>query len=162
MDLPGEVVSIHVNHGLQPAARDMEDVAGRTATMLRARSVVQRIPWGTGPFPSLPAEGTIDEKTAREARYNRIFAAMRATKTNVIATAHHADDQVETVIMRMMRGSSNKGLAGISPIRRWGMGEREKGIFNFGAEGMNAWIVRPLLEIPKVSLSVSFVPQRDV
>ena len=155
--LPREVLSIHVNHGLQSAASDMELVASRTAANLGARSVTTAIPWGTAPFPPLSANGSVDEKVARETRYNRLFAALQANKTRVIAFAHHADDQVETAVMRMTLGSSGKGLAGMRPVRRWGMGKRasDSAYYNFGLDGMDTWIVRPFLQIPKVGRGVA-------
>ncbi|RPD66486.1 adenine nucleotide alpha hydrolases-like protein [Lentinus tigrinus ALCF2SS1-6] len=144
-----EIISIHVNHDLQPAARSMEATAANNARLCGAPSVVEKIQWGHPPFPSQPGDGTAGEKVAREARYNRLFGAMQWIKSNVIAFAHHADDQVETVVMRMSQGSSPRGLAGMRPVRRWGMGQRDSKLYSFGANGMRSWIVRPLLHVPK-------------
>ena len=127
----------------------MEDGATRMATGLGASFVATRIPWGTDSFPPL-SDGTVDERVARESRYNRIFAALQAAGTRIIAFAHHADDQVETTIMRMSQNSGAKGLASMRPTRRWGMGRKDAEYYNFGAEGMETWIVRPFLQIPKV------------
>ncbi|TBU35620.1 adenine nucleotide alpha hydrolases-like protein [Dichomitus squalens] len=147
---PLHVLSIHVNHGLQAAASAMEETAVRMSERLGAPSIVEAIPWGTPPFPEKPAEGVANrERLIREARYHRLFAAMDAARTNVIAFGHHADDQVETAIMRMSQGSSNRGLAGMRPVRRWGMGHKDIEYSQFGAEGMRSWVVRPFLQIPK-------------
>ena len=57
------------------------------------------------------------ESTAREARYAFLYDAARETGADQIATAHHADDQAETVLFRLARGTGVGGLAGI-PARR--------------------------------------------
>ncbi|KAI0647415.1 PP-loop family-domain-containing protein [Trametes meyenii] len=131
---------------MQAAASCMENTATRVARELGVPSRTLRIPWGSRPFPSA---NKIDEKVAREARYNRLFVGMHQSRADVIAFAHHADDQVETAIMRMTQGSGVKGLAGMRPVRRWGMGKRQNEYYRFGIEGMHKWIVRPLLDVPK-------------
>ena len=85
-------------------------------------------------------------------RYQLMFDAMVRRDVHVLATGHHADDQVETVLMRLGAGSSILGLGGMRPLRRFGMalGKGENGFGWFGHEGLNRWIVRPLLEVSKV------------
>lgn len=73
------------------------------------------------------------EEAAREARYRFFVEAASSAGANVIATGHTIDDQAETVIMRMIKGSSLKGIVGIAPIRL------EKGIR----------VIRPLTEMAK-------------
>ena len=53
------------------------------------------------------------EEAARKKRYDFLFRIARENKSNLIAVAHHADDQVETVFMHLMRGSGMSGLAGM-------------------------------------------------
>ena len=55
------------------------------------------------------------EEYAREARYAFLVETARAQGCAAIATGHHADDQAETVLMRVLRGTSPRGLAGIPP-----------------------------------------------
>jgi tRNA(Ile)-lysidine synthase len=57
------------------------------------------------------------ENAARNARYEFLANASRQMQATKIATAHHADDQIETVLFRMLRGTGIRGLAGI-PVRR--------------------------------------------
>lgn len=57
------------------------------------------------------------EETGRNARYEFFEEILEKTKSNKIATAHTANDNAETVIMNMMRGSGTSGLKGIRPIR---------------------------------------------
>jgi tRNA(Ile)-lysidine synthase len=77
----------------------------------------------------------IQEK-AREARYALLLAHARSVGADVIMTAHHADDQAETILFRLLRGSGLTGLAGMKreTIR----------------DGIA--IARPLLDLPKAEL----------
>ncbi len=76
------------------------------------------------------------QERAREARYDLLSAHARAINADVIVTGHHLDDQAETVLMRLMRGSGVAGLAGMAPV----------------AERNGLKIARPLLAIPKAEL----------
>jgi hypothetical protein len=92
------------------------------------------------------------ESAARIARYRLLFDEMLRRRVHVLATGHHADDQIETVLMRLGSGSSVLGLGGMRPVRRFGMamGKNESDFGWFGHEGLERWIVRPLLDVPKV------------
>ncbi|KAI0362505.1 hypothetical protein OH77DRAFT_1416778 [Trametes cingulata] len=146
LGIPRELLSIHVNHNLQDAATAMQSAASGLAQQLGIPSHTVKIPWGQDQFPPL---NQVDEKVAREARYYALFSSMQRNKTNAIAFAHHADDQVETAIMRMSQGSSTRGLAAMRPVRRWGMGKKDNPSFSFGVDGMHTWLVRPLLHVSK-------------
>ena len=56
------------------------------------------------------------EMAAREARYNFLKSTARKTRCRFIATAHHADDQTETFLWRLMRGAGGKGLGGTQAL----------------------------------------------
>jgi len=73
------------------------------------------------------------EAIAREARYNLLFELKAELGADFLATAHHKDDQAETVFLRIARGTGLKGLRGILP-------ERQDGV------------IRPMLEFTKQGL----------
>jgi len=164
-DLPDSILSLHVDHDLQSDAVKMARAANAAATKFKAADHADlRIPWGTAPFPSRPGAGEggggggggggdAIESVARTARYRLMFDAMVRRRVHVLATGHHADDQVETVLMRLGSGSTSLGLGGMRPVRRFGMalGKREGDFGWFGHEGLHRWIVRPLLGVTKVS-----------
>lgn len=147
--LPSEVWSIHVNHKLQPVNSTMAQRASSMAESLGVPHCTLPIPWGEKPFPPKPQHGEPIEEIARAARQNRLLYGLLQTKARCIAFGHHADDQVETAIMRISMGSGELGIAGMKPVRRWGMGSGS-GLDAAGLAGMNHWIIRPLLDVSKV------------
>lgn len=98
-----------------------------------------------------PLAGSAIEETARRARYKALWRGVwrdvpaEDQGTQTLMFAHHKDDQLETVIMRIMRGTNDYGMGGMRSIRRWGMGQE-------GLRGMRTWICRPLLGVSKVRL----------
>lgn len=117
-----------------------------------------RIPWSEDPFPPRPLFGEAFESIARTARYHLLLQALKRADANVLAFGHHADDQVETSLMRLGRGTTEIGAGGMRPCRRWGMGMgRGEGKLGWaGHEGMSKWIIRPLLDVSKVRHSFSW------
>jgi tRNA(Ile)-lysidine synthase len=78
---------------------------------------------------------------------------MTTAGAKVLVLGHHADDQVETSLMRLGRQTTELGAGGMKRCRRWGMGFGN-GVGSLGwagYEGMNRWILRPLLDVSKVS-----------
>lgn len=104
----------HYNHGLRGAesARDQEFV--------RSYCALRQIPFytETGDVKaSAKAERRGIEETAREMRYDFLRRAADLAGASKIATAHTADDNVETVLMNLARGTGINGLCGIPPVR---------------------------------------------
>jgi len=101
--IPGEVAVASVNHGLRPEA---------ASEVARVQSVCARL--GI-PFSALTVEvppGNV-QAMAREARYFALAEWASNQSVSAIATAHHANDQAETLLMRLARGSGLAGLAGV-------------------------------------------------
>ncbi|MBI5212403.1 MAG: tRNA lysidine(34) synthetase TilS, partial [Nitrospirae bacterium] len=83
-------------------------------------------------------KGLSKQEAARELRYDALCGITAEKGANKIALGHNADDQAETVIMRLLRGAGPSGLSGIPPIRT--LGNRQSSI------------IRPLLETERVEI----------
>jgi tRNA(Ile)-lysidine synthase len=122
------LIAVTVDHGLRPqAAREARDVK----RLARSLDLPHRtLRWtGTKPKTGLPA-------AAREARYRLLVQAARESGATHILTAHTRDDQAETLLMRMLRGS---GIAGLAAMAR-------------ETERKGVWLARPLLDVSKSQL----------
>lgn len=121
------VRAVHINHGLHPHASDWQahcaKVAAAVGIDFHARSVT---------VPLDRDEGV--ESAARYVRYEALRALLRPGET--LLTAHHADDQLETVLLALMRGSGVDGLAAMPSCQRIGSG----------------WHLRPLLDFTRAEL----------
>lgn len=121
-----------VDHGLRAgSAREAEWVAERAKTLGFAHTTLV---WG-GNKP-----GSALQARAREARYALLVAHARVARPSAVVTAHTADDQAETLLMRLGRGSGLDGLAGMAPSRA---------LLPDGS----VRLVRPLLGLSKAFLS---------
>jgi len=101
----------HVNHGLRGAESDGEEAfVRRLAGDLGCAFHLKRL-------SGLALDSAGIEERAREERYAFFRACMRERGYRYVATGHTADDQAETVLMRILRGTGLAGLAGIRPVR---------------------------------------------
>jgi tRNA(Ile)-lysidine synthase len=123
-----QLIAVTVDHGLRPeAAREARDVKHLAKTLDLPHRTLR---WtGAKPKTGLPA-------AARDARYRLLIQAARAHDAGHVLTAHTRDDQAETLLMRMARGS---GVAGLAAMAR--QSQRD-----------GVMLVRPLLHIPKARL----------
>ncbi len=119
-----------VDHGLRPdSAAEAEAVSrqlralGLTADILRSEAE------GAAPARDIQA-------VARRLRYRLLLARCRRDGIDSLALGHHLEDQAETFLLRLARGSGVDGLSAMAPAREWG-GVR---------------LVRPLLDVPKAAL----------
>jgi tRNA(Ile)-lysidine synthase len=101
----------HVHHGLRPEAESDADFVGHLCERLAVPYHLERVAVRREP----PWEGL--EAEARRARYSALLARARALGAHRVATGHTADDQAETVLMRLLQGAGPRGLAGILPAR---------------------------------------------
>jgi len=109
-----ELVVAHVVHDLRPRREVLadRDAARRLADLLGLEFVEHAVR-----VSDLPGNA---ESNARSARLEALESLARATGCSHVATAHHADDQLETVLMRLIRGAGPRGLGGIRPARLLG------------------------------------------
>jgi tRNA(Ile)-lysidine synthase len=104
---PGRVHAVHVHHGLQAAADGFEEHCVALCERLQVPLVVQRV-------NAAHAVGESPEDAARQARYRALAEALQnnwAGQIKAMALAQHADDQVETLLLALSRGTGLPGLA---------------------------------------------------
>lgn len=101
----------HVNHGVRASAWQDEAVVLRVAAAL-----------GLPVSVVAPKIRRRSEAAMREARYAALETIARSCGSNVVATAHHAGDQAETVLLALFRGTGPDGLAGMPPRRNLAAG----------------------------------------
>lgn len=118
--------ALHVHHGLQAAADDWAVHCARVCAELGVDLQVCRV--------AVTDAGQGLEAAARAARYEALRSYMR--EGDVLATAHHQDDQAETVLLRLLRGSGPEGLAAMRGLSAFTPG----------------WLWRPLLALPRAQL----------
>lgn len=122
-----DVVLAHVNHGVRPSAGQDECVALSVGARLSRRVVVAR-----------PALERADEAALRDARYAALAQLAHDVAATAVVMAHTAEDQTETVLLALFRGTGLDGLAGMAPRRRL-------------ADGVE--LVRPLLRVTRAELA---------
>ncbi|MFI4914842.1 MAG: tRNA lysidine(34) synthetase TilS, partial [Steroidobacterales bacterium] len=105
--------ALHVNHGLHVNAAQWAQRAAAQARRLRVRFELL-------PVEVRPLRGASLEALAREARYAALRA--RLSPGEVLLTAHHLDDQLETLLLALLRGSGLKGLACMPQLAPFGPG----------------------------------------
>jgi len=130
---PGQVMALHVHHGLQAAGDDFEDHCRAVCDDLQVPLAVQKV-------DARHAPGQSPEAAARHARYNAIDALVLAqigpAAIQTIAIAQHADDQVETLLLALSRGAGLPGLSAMAA--QW-----QRGGLTY---------CRPLLEVSRTAI----------
>lgn len=108
-----EVVAIHIDHGIRENSYIDADFAKEKAKELGVRFYKFRVD-----APKIAKENNVSVETAgREARYGVFKTLLRKGLVDKIALAHHMQDQAETILMHIFRGSGVSGAKGMEPIR---------------------------------------------
>ncbi|WP_193752424.1 tRNA lysidine(34) synthetase TilS [Cupriavidus sp. IDO] len=108
--MPARVVALHVHHGLQAQADDWDRFCADLCAQWQIGYFVRRT-------TVQPAAGEGIEAAARRARYAALGAMCRDSGAGLLLFAHHLDDQVETVLLRLFRGTGVAGMAGMPAMR---------------------------------------------
>ncbi|PYS75341.1 MAG: tRNA lysidine(34) synthetase TilS [Acidobacteria bacterium] len=141
-----KLVVAHLNHKLRAAASDAD---ARWVRSL-AKESGHRAIVGTRKVKALASKTSDNlEQTARRARYEFLTRIARSNKTNLVLTAHTMNDQAETVLLNLMRGTGGDGLSGIERVRPL-------------TSGSGIMLARPLLSWARRSDTEDYCRQRAI
>lgn len=121
------LLAIHIDHQLQAESSRWSDYCRELAGRFGIEFVTERVAVDT-------TGGSGLEAAAREARYAAL--ASHVGDGDWLLSAHHRNDQAETLLLNLMRGSGPAGLAGIGAATSFAAG----------------WLVRPLIDVPRTAL----------
>ena len=132
-----KIVVAHVHHNLREdsdfEAEKVEEYCKKNNLIFEYKKIEK--------YPG----GKFSEEAARKIRYNFFDSLIKKYNSNILFTAHHGDDQIETILMRLTRGSSLKGYAGIE----------------FISNDRGYKIVRPLINITKNDI-ISYLDKNNI
>lgn len=126
---PWQISALHVDHGLQPDSRQWEAHCAAVCATLN-------IPYQSERVIVRDVGGRGVEDAARRARYAAFAGLLPAGA--VLLTAHHRNDQAETLLLQLLRGAGIPGLAAMSPIVPFARG----------------WLARPFLGVERAALAL--------
>ena len=135
------LAACNLDHGLRgDESRDDSLFVRKLCKTLKVKFIHKRID-----LRKIKSKSISTEEAGREERYKFFKEVAGETGSNVIATGHTLDDQAETILMRLVKGASLKGMVGISPVR----------------EEPPIRIIRPLLELEKKEIS-NFLDEHNI
>lgn len=142
---PGLIEAATVDHGLRPESRGEAEFVGELCAMLGVPHRTLVVEWAEPP-------STAVQEQARERRYALLARWAEKRGLRGIVTAHHRDDQAETLLMRLQRGAGVTGLAAMRPAGR--------------VPGSGRPLLRPLLgwsraDLAAICESAGVVPVQD-
>ena len=142
---PGNIAAATVDHRLRPEAADEAAIVARTCAALGVPHAILTVTVADDPCGMQAA--------ARKARYDALAGWGEREGLGHLATAHHADDQAETLLMRLGRGAGLTGLAGVRRARPL-------------ADTGSITLIRPLLnwrkaELEAIVATAELAPARD-
>ncbi len=114
--------AVHVDHGLQADSRDWAQHCARVCAALGIPCIIERVQ-----VPDARADGL--EAAARRARY--VCLARHVGAGDALLTAHHLDDQAETVLLQLLRGAGVHGLAAMPAIAPFSAGVLARPLLGF-------------------------------
>jgi tRNA(Ile)-lysidine synthase len=122
--------AIHIDHDLQPVSAEWGRHCAQVCSALHVRYEVKRVRVG-----GVADEGL--EAAARRARYAALAAAL--APGDILLTAHHGDDQAETVLLQLLRGTGIAGLAAMPAQTVFGPGQMVRPLLGFSRQALHAY-----------------------
>lgn len=130
--------AIHINHGLMAEAGQWQSHCADLCKQLSISFDSESVRVEASPNISI-------EMAARNERY-RIFEKRLSPPKTGLLTAHHANDQAETVLFRLFRGSGLEGLSGVPALRPLGKGVIWRPLLGYQKSDLEAYVVRGQLK----------------
>lgn len=146
-DCQFELHVVHVDHGLRAESRGDAAYVQRLCARWNVPFNMRRV----NVKELRQAEGLSVEEAARRARHTALLEEAAAFRADAIVLGHTADDQIETVLLSLLRGAGLRGLAG--------MGEESESPFTL-ATGEHVPILRPLLGVSRADVMAYLKEQR--
>ncbi len=140
-----KLIVAHLDHGLRKTSGKDAKWVGQLAKELGHNFVVSRVKLIKG---ATRRDANL-EQAARKARYRFLQTTATRNDSSFVLTAHTLDDQAETILMRLLRGSAAEGLSGTSPVRELERGSKVK-------------LVRPLLSWARRADTESYCRLRQI
>lgn len=128
-EIKSEIKAIHINHGLSPLANEWEEHCRVICEQLDVSYVAIKV--------NAKSRNKSPEEAARNARYAEWKELLK--KNEVICLAHHQDDQAETVLLQLFRGSGVKGLAAMPAQQNFSQGLLCRPMLGFLREEIQAY-----------------------
>ncbi len=114
--------AVHINHGWSPHAPAWDHICQQTCQQLG-------VDYRAITVNAQPSLGESPEACAREARYQALASAIK--QNDILLTAHQQDDQAETLLLQLLRGSGIKGLASMPQLTAFATGWHLRPLLNF-------------------------------
>lgn len=119
LSLHREVVVGHVHHDLHELRNGACDA---DAEFVRRQCRELKVPFAARQIELARRNGHVNEAVARDGRYQALWELAREADCPFVATAHTADDGLETALLNLMRGAAPGGWSGFAPARKLGVG----------------------------------------
>lgn len=136
-ELTADIHAVHVNHGLQSHAQQWAEQCTKYCAGCDIPITVLEI-------DASSEKGESPEAAARSSRYQAISELMQ--EGDILLTAHHSDDQAETVLLQLLRGSGPSGLAAMPMINGFGPGFHARPLIAYSRDDLTEYANQHQLE----------------
>jgi len=154
-----QLYAAHFDHALREDSQEDARWVQNLCAELKIPCILEQRP---GKLPGETAsESTVAEETARNWRYDFFQRHLEKEDCRWLALAHTADDQVETILHHLVRGSGLKGLRGIPAIRLLSRTGQKTISSPSEISQKEAWLIRPFLEVRRGEIEASLAAHQQ-